>query len=390
MKRRPSRSIAEQLSRLIREQRRDRSKVEAISLGGEVRRLRSESAVLSLAMAGEQPEPSCEPTGLHLVDDWERTFEAAGFDADEKLFALEHYVRGTPWRAAGAMLGWSIQKVECVRRGVRRLLARGASESISPMLETYESSHAGYWEALPSGRRVYVLIPHGSVFREILASERPKIIFENCPQRAISAGKSMSTISQLNEKRGVEAVKLDRLRDRAEAAKVILRAAKRDLDRIEYSFKLEHEEALLAEKPWLSTAAEKAIKDASSKINNAMLALSASEGALAKQAAILDGLDGEIQARRLEAFREDIGPAKQELKEALRNLVRTACRVDQIGHRHGCNAHTLASELFPNDDPKDPLTGFVRRSLEAGLVNNAIGLQIYLIRNYNKPYIEVA
>ncbi len=192
----------------------------------------------------------------------------------------------------------------------------------------------------------------------------------------------MTTIIELNEKKAAEAAKLERMRERAHSANLALEDAVRELERAETRFKDEQEDALLNERTFSPAAGEKAIREAGAKVTTARASLTSARAVVTKQSAICEGIEAQIQARRHEAFMNELTPARSALLDEITNLVRAAAAVNDIGARHQVDAYTLGYALLPAADPSDELSDFVFRMMLGSLLNDAIKLRQYLAYRY--------
>src|ERR1019366_5506629 len=110
------------------------------------------------------------------------------------------------------------------------------------------------------------------------------------------------------------------------------------------------------------------------KVTVAEAALDATQGAMSRQAGIVEGVEGEIVARRLEAFEIELEPAKERAFELMTAFTEAALELRAIAHRHGfTDGHALATLLYPPNN-RDPLDGHSERCGRIGLINTAIDL----------------
>jgi hypothetical protein len=199
----------------------------------------------------------------------------------------------------------------------------------------------------------------------------------------------MQTVAELHAQLNSERAKLDRMTESSHKANLELEAAGRALENTQASLSREQEAALLAEKAWLPEPAERKLAAARALVDAARNGLSAHRRVVVKQSGIVAGIEAEVMQRQQEAMRIRVAPARAELMEAIQGLVRAAVRASSIGAEFGAVPEIFGHELFPAADPKDSLSDFLERNMQAGLVNSALALQSYMWQRYNKPYVAL-
>ena len=187
------------------------------------------------------------------------------------------------------------------------------------------------------------------------------------------------TIDELNQKKATEVAKLGRIQERVHGARILLESAENAVARLESAFRTEQENAALEERDWPTPEVDKRLSTARGKASAAESALAATMGALAKQAAIIEGVEGEIFERRMEAFEAELEPAKENLFAVMREFCEAASFVEQIARRHSITPHTLSRVLYPS---ADGFTGFYERNARCALINGGLNLTAFLQRTY--------
>jgi hypothetical protein len=206
------------------------------------------------------------------------------------------------------------------------------------------------------------------------------------PEMGTLTERVQMTIEELKEKRTTEAAKLERMNAAAHKANLTSEAAERELERLESELAKEQEESVLNEKPWPTPRAEKALAAARAKVTEAQATLEAHRKAVKRQADIVESIEGEINARRMEAFEAELAPAKKDLLKALDNLVAAATRVDLIRYQHGADANTLGQRLFKPANAADTLADWPERTMQAAVVNAALALQTFILQRYGRVF----
>jgi hypothetical protein len=189
------------------------------------------------------------------------------------------------------------------------------------------------------------------------------------------------TVDELNQKKVTESAKLQRIGERVHSARILLEGAENAVARLESAFRTEQENAVLEERDWPTADVEKKFAAARGRVTAAESALSATMGAMERQAGIVEAIAGEIDGRRLEAFEIELGPAKERALELMTAFTESALELRAIAHRHGfTDGHALAQLLYPVG--RDPLDGCSERYGRIGLLNAAIDFSDYLRRTY--------
>ena len=189
------------------------------------------------------------------------------------------------------------------------------------------------------------------------------------------------TIDELNQKKATEVAKFGRIGERVHGARIALEDAEGAVNKIERALRSEQESAILEERDWPPPEVDKRLAAARGKVTAAESALAVTLGAMAKQAGIVEGITGEIDGRRLEAFEIELGPAKERALELMTAFTESALELRAIAHRHGfTDGHALAQLLYPVG--RDPLDGCSERYGRIGLLNTAMALSDYLRRYY--------
>ena len=139
---------------------------------------------------------------------------------------------------------------------------------------------------------------------------------------------------------------------------------------------------MLNEAVWPTPSADKQLCAARAKVGSADSALAATLGAMATQAQIVDGIEGEITARRLEGFELALEPAKQRAFAAMREFCEAAVELNVLANAHGIHSHQLAASLYPIG--RDPLDGLAERLGRCELLTHAIRFQTELWHRFRK------
>jgi hypothetical protein len=189
----------------------------------------------------------------------------------------------------------------------------------------------------------------------------------------------LMTTTELTENKTAEVAKLGRIGERVHGARAALEDAEGAVNKIERALRTEQEAAIFEERDWPDPAAGKQLAAAHGKVVLAAAALAATMGALAKQAATVETIEGEIFERRMEAFEAELAPAKENLFALMREFCEAACHVEQIAQRHGIGPHTLPLVLYPS---ADGFTGFSERNARCALINGGLNLTAFLRNNY--------
>ena len=190
------------------------------------------------------------------------------------------------------------------------------------------------------------------------------------------------TIDELNQKKVTESAKLQRIQEKCHQARVDLETAEFDVSRLERTLQIEREDSVLQEIPWPTASAEKQFTAARAKVSTAQAGLDACMGALAKQAGIVEGIAGEITARRLEGFELALEPAKERAFAAMREFCEAAVELNVLANAHGIHSHQLSASLYPIG--RDPLDGLAERLGRCDLLTHAIRFQTELWYRFRK------
>jgi len=319
--------------------------------------------------------------------DWKRLARDLQFDAVQRAVFIAHYRRGIPQCWLSEELGispWEARKTLAFVKA--RLNSPEARKSAA--IEALRSSLiTAYQDRLCSGRLVWTVNPINGANLEALARERKNLFSlclqsdrrstsQNLPFRGTTSG-GLMTIEQLNLKRRDESAKLARLTERAHLANVACEDAERGLQVTEEGFRAEQAQAMLDEQAWPSGATEKILQAAQAKLTAARSSLTAARAAVKKQSDIVSSIDGELEARRMEAFEAALKPHQVRLEKAITELVRASLAVNEIGAAHRVDANTLGHALFLPEDPADRDFDYSLRLMKCGLVNGAIGLEAW-------------
>src|ERR1035437_7094556 len=190
------------------------------------------------------------------------------------------------------------------------------------------------------------------------------------------------TIDELNQKKVTESAKLQRIQEKCHQARVDLETAEFDVSRLERTLQIEREDSVLQEIPWPTASDVKQFRAARAKVSTAQAGLDACMGALAKQAGIVEGIAGEITARRLEGFELALEPAKERAFAAMREFCEAAVELNVLANAHGIHSHQLAASLYPIG--RDPLDGLAERLGRCDLLTHAIRFQTELWYRFRK------
>ena len=325
----------------------------------------------------------------------ERVVCRAYFQRDIEAYELPSRLGLTPKQAKTALANILAKLADA--GGVSRVRSGHSTRrrrKVKPQGEALKRSPPlAYCETLPSGRRVWNLATLTPGFLETLLIERQNLYSPYSQRDADNLQKTgaicpgtyrslMATIIELNEKKAAESAKLERISERSHSANLALEDAARALELAETRFKDEQEDALLNERTFSPAAGEKAIREAGAKVTTARAALISARAVVAKQSALCEGIEAQIQGRRHEAFMNELAPARTKLLDGIANLVRDAWAVNDIGARHQVDMYTLGRGMFPPADPSDELSDFIFREMLGSLVNDAIRLRLYLAHRY--------
>jgi hypothetical protein len=296
-------------------------------------------------------ERAAEPTAEAWVD-WEAIPVVAGFTREQKAVWRGIWRNGA---TSGGMLGLSRNQVGAANREILRKL-RANLPKLRPYLGYLNQSELFLQNSWSTAQNRANL---GYLVRNI-----------------------RMTITELNEKKTTEAAKLQRISERVHTARVTLEDAESAVARLERALRAEQENAVLDELPWPTPEADKKLSTARAKVVSADSALAATLGAMEKQAQIVEGLEGEIAARRLEGFELALEPAKERAFAAMREFCEAAVELNVLANAHGIHSHQLAASLYPIG--RDPLDGLAERLGRCDLLTHAIRFQNELWYRYRK------
>ena len=297
------------------------------------------------------PEPAIVPATEAWVA-WDLIPAVAGFTRQERAVWNACWRNGT---ASGTMLGLTPHQLGAGNREILRKLRKNL-DALRPFLGYLNQSELFLSNSWATDRSRASL---GYLVRNI-----------------------RMTIAELNETKTTEAAKLQRISERVHTARVALEDAEGAANKIERALRSEQENAVLDELPWPTPDAEKKIAAARVKVSTAESMLSAVQGAAEQQAQIVEGLEGEITARRLEGFELALEPAKERAFAAMREFCEAAVELNVLANAHGIHSHQLAASLYPIG--RDPLDGLAERLGRCDLLTHAIRFQNELWHRYRK------
>ena len=298
------------------------------------------------------PEPAIVPATEAWVS-WDLIPAVAGFTRQERAVWNACWRNGT---ASGTMLGLTPHQLGAANSELLRKLRKNL-DALRPFLGYLNESELFLSNSWATDRNRASL---GYLVRNI-----------------------RMTITELNEKKTIEAVKLQRITERGNTSRTTLEDAETAVARLESALRAEQENAVLDELPWPTPEADKKLSTARAKVVSADSALAATLGAMEKQARIVEGLEGEIAARRLEGFELALEPAKERAFAAMREFCEAAVELNVLANAHGIHSHQLAVSLYPIR-PADPMDGFTERMGRCALLNHAIQLSTELRYRYSK------
>jgi hypothetical protein len=145
---------------------------------------------------------------------------------------------------------------------------------------------------------------------------------------------------------------------------------------LQASIEVEQAESILAEREWPSLDSKKKLAVVQTALAAAQAAYVASKTALNKQAEIVTQVQGEVDARRREAFEAAIKPFGKQLHEAMVPLMAAAVEANQIAAEFGMTSGDLSGALFPQPVPgwEHQMDSLAERNSRAMLVNAALQL----------------
>lgn len=186
----------------------------------------------------------------------------------------------------------------------------------------------------------------------------------------------MRTLNELNSQLAAERSKHDRLGERTHNARLALESAEKELESLLRATTDEQISAALEEKSSPVPDSRK-LSAARSKVAAAESTLTAQRTAMEMQAAVVEGIEAEIAARRHEAFAAELAPARRKAMDLMSKFCAAACELEGISRKHGVTGYALASSLLPID-PADPITGSTERCGRIALINGALSLNYHL------------
>jgi hypothetical protein len=190
------------------------------------------------------------------------------------------------------------------------------------------------------------------------------------------------TIAELTEKKVAESAKLARIQERVHTSRIALEDAEGAVSKIERVLRTEQEAAILDERDWPDPAAGKQLAAARAKVVSAESVLSATMGALAKQAAAVEAVEGKLFERKMEIFEAELEPAKERAFRLMAEFCQAATELNMIANKHGIGPHGLGQALYPRG--VDPLDGRSERMGRCELLTHAIRFQSELWYRFRK------
>ena len=324
-----------------------KSRIQGVRIGG-----RDENGHQRTACGLEQVAETAVEAPTRAWADWDQIAVVAGLSRRERAAWCHCWRNGA---TSGVMLGETPHSLAAINREITKKLRKNR-DVLRPylgFLPEAEKNCQFYWSTAQSRASL------GALSRSLRV-----------------------TIAELNEKKTTEAAKLVRIGERVHTARVALEDAEGAANKIEVALRAEQERAVLDELPWPTPAADKQLSAARAKVLSTEAGLSATMAAMATQERIVEGLEGEICARRLEGFELALEPVKQRAFAAMREFCESAVELNVLANAHGIHSHQLAASLYPIG--RDPLDGLAERMGRCDLLTHAIRFQNELWYRYRK------
>jgi hypothetical protein len=316
------------------------------------------------------PEPS--PIILNLA----QVLESAGFDSDEIEYLLATRVNGIQRCDVHQHLGWPRAKVDRVHRTFTAKLAAGIRPPEAEIrFATGSSTAIAVQERIDSGQRIWSMgnAPASEVFLEEIARARSRsIVISSLPARGNSRqcirGKLRIMRLQLHEVEAslkVERLKLSDLLGKSYVVDGEIAAAETELDGLNKNLREDEETVLLDEGHRPDKTLPKRIEAAEKRLAEIQRRAGAFSGAILKQKTTVDRLQGEIDTRRMEAFRLEVNQPAAEIRKLISDLAGHATAIQETAAKHQIDGYTLALEIFaPTLRNREDFIHVMNRALE--------------------------
>jgi hypothetical protein len=370
--------------------RRDSPHVEPIRLGQWRQR------VLSLAEAKKRAyddknrkwEPADDEPDLVASVEWENIIRAACLDGFERRIFNAHWRRGVPVsRLAGVLRCTRTKASEGYKRVVQKLRG-GAASGCLTLAPAMNSSQPVFRERLASGHRPWSIGRLGNVWRETMQQEKYSLVLQHYSG---NFGRSNVFCPFTNRSPMSKALTLQKpaetLQDQLRAARVVFdglvvkrQAADERMDKLrglvaelQGAVIRDREDSLLEDRAPDSKLQERyatAEKELTIARDNAAVF----EGAINRQRAAVDALEGEIFARRRESFLLATAAIRPEIRALISELGRKVQEYSRVGLEYGQDHLSAGLALYPIDG-QDPIAGSSYRDGALKVANTALHLQ---------------
>jgi hypothetical protein len=333
--------------------------------------------VLSIDAMRPSRVPYDEPE-FRRTFDWRRVATEASLSRLETQLLQLHWRDGVPVATCHQQMGVTCHEVERAYRSVIQKLRMG-SAAVQGAVDTAparDSRRIVYRDRLSGGARPWALASLGGPFREIMEREKKYITFIPQQDRRIARpnidfcarqiGAHMNALEMETKLRG-ERVDLDKLVVEGQGIAAEIRRHESDLEKLR-----------VAAPEVLVTADYSKRVAASEKLLGEALAREKSFGCkLARQRAIVEASQHEIESNRFSLFAQQLAPAKSEFLEAVETLMRSAVKIGVIFDKYQITGSRMSETgiIFDPHNPADPGEREMDRQLAATLLG--VGLEMH-------------
>jgi hypothetical protein len=340
--------------------------------------------------------PDPEPDYLRDVD-WTLLASSLRLNSIETRVLLAIWGQGFPVRRLHIKLGISQRKAWQLYGSVRSKLGIvdrhliGGCLSLEPVSN---SRRLTYVDRLPSGARVSSLaflderfqqIMHEEKFRGLI-SERDPLEFQQPARFRARLGAKMEDLhKQLHDERA----RAIRVAEKVEDARLAFKGIDAEIDALNRAMDEEQIEANLQERPANVAAATKKLASLEGTRREKRAALTGAERALERQAEIIREIEGQIAAKRHEAFLRATADVRSKIRSMVEELGATALEYDNACREHGMDAWEMGRALFPWN-PHSPLDGSMYRGAACQVVSAALRLCPHMWDRKNALEAEAA
>ena len=343
---------------------------------------------------GSKHIPISEPALVASVD-WLAVAAALGLTPPEQSIFLRIFRDEMPLGQIPPDLGISTYEATQTRKRMYEKLGLGGKHiegclSIAPAID---SLRPVFHERLPSGRRVWSAARLGPDFPDVMLREKfLHLICQRDPEkrwfsgiRGSHLGAPVKPIDNLKTSLATERNALARISDRLHQARLAnegaeddLKAALADLKKIEIT-------SIVEDSDWPGPELRKRLTLLQNDFRHRQSELEAAEAARTQQASIVEKLEAELLARRVEVCAQELSPLVSELRTLVAAAEKKALECRNVAARDGLDGIQFQNLLVPYD-VADPWAG----STEPRFAElRAIG-GLFILANIHAQYGQVA